>query len=438
MAAGKDLATYTIEPTNEWAGTSGYEARKKYRDTDSVTHYSSASTMFQTIFDDLGLSPGIGGLVYLKNGLYSLDTNVNGGNDVIDLSTDTADYGAGVQIDVTGENVNNVIIRNAVAGTDDNVMGSHCTSRWQNITFDGNNVGTDMTLLYAGHGSNDGRSLFVDNCKFTGANGADIMTLTTDHVMVTNSIFENSQAGSNDMIAFEATKSGYIGGNTFNRQIGDDTGSCVSSGGCSNTVIANNRVLKAGGDDHGISMEAYTINYENVTISNNLVVNGKISVGGTGAYSVTFRRMNISNNLLYGSTIHVLGPSSGDKTTQIKDVTVENNQIFDAWRGGIKVINTAGFTTVRNNTIKNSNLGSNSSTFDKGLIYIADATDVICENNRLIMEANADTDINPYGIRYSDVTNAIIRGNRILNRNATNPSYTTTGAVTTSSISRSL
>ena len=438
MAGGKDVATYVCEPTNEWAGTSGYEARKKYRDTDSVTHYTSAATMFQTIFDDLGLTPGIGGLVYLKNGLYVMDTDV-GGSNIVDISTDASDYGANVQIDVIGENMNNVVIRNAVANTQDTMIASHCVSKFENITFDGNNIGTDIRLLYNGHSTNDGRSLFVNTCKFTGNNGAAIMTLTSDHVVVTDSIFENAQAGSNDMIAFECTQGGHISGNTFNRQIGDNAGSCISSGGCKNTDISHNIVRKAVGDiDHGISLEAWSDNYENVSVHDNYVENGTLTMGGTGAWAITYRRCSIKNNLVYNGNIRITGPDSGGHSTQIKDINIEGNILYDSYHAGIKMINVAGPATIRNNFIKNSNGSSSSSTFDKGLIYIATSEDVICEGNRLIMDANADTDVSPYGIRYSDVTSAIIQENRILNRNATNPSYTTTGSVTTSTISRSL
>jgi len=438
MAGAKRLATYTCEPTLEWAGTSGYEARKTYRDTETVTHYSSAATMFQTIFDDLGLSPGIGGRVELKNGLYVIDTDL-GGSDIIDLSTDTADYGASVQIDLIGENTNNVVIRNAVANTNDSMFGSHCTFRVEGVTFDGNNIGTNITLLYAGHGTNAGRSLYVDKCKFIKNNGAAVQTLTTDHVMVTNSIFENAQVGSNDMIAFEAKTSGHIQGNSFNRTIGDNGGSCISSGGCNNTDISNNIVKKAAGDiDHGISLEAFSDNYDNVSIHDNYIENGTIAIGGIGAFSITYRRINVTNNLMYNGEIRVLGPDSGSHSTQLKDINIENNMIYDAYLAGIKVKYMAGFTTIRNNFIKNSNISSTSPTSFAGLIYLGDSTDIICEKNDLVMEANADTDVSPYGIRYSDLVNPVIRENRIINRNATNPNYTTTGSITgTKIISRS-
>ena len=87
MVLAGSLPTYICEPTNAWAGTQGYEARKIYRSTDTITHYSSAATMFQTIANDLALSPGIGGRVELKNGLYIINTDP-GSTFMIDWSSD--------------------------------------------------------------------------------------------------------------------------------------------------------------------------------------------------------------------------------------------------------------------------------------------------------------------------------------------------------------
>jgi hypothetical protein len=427
----KRLPTYICEPTNEWAGTSGYEARKIYRNTETVTHYSSAATMFQAIGNDLGLSPGIGGAVHLKNGLYIIDSNL-GTSYIIDWSSSA--YGAAVQIDLIGENRDNVVIRNAVTATDDKMFGFHCDTRVENITFDGNGVGTIVaTLLITGLG----RTAYVNNCKFIKNTGFGLQTFDTDANIVTNNVFEDSRtidygAGKDDQCGLAIKKYGIVQNNYFDRVTGTDRDdSCLTFGACINTDISGNIIKNSAGPfNHGISLEPFSDNYANINIHDNYLENAMLSVGGSGAFTPTFRNIKVHDNILVGGPLRIIGPDSGDYSTQMKDITVENNTVYNSYEVGIEARNIAGFTTVRNNVVKNSNISLNASSFRYPAIYLNIGTDIVCERNNILMENNANALFSPSGIRYVSLVNPTIQNNRIINRTTANPSYEASGTQT--------
>ena len=431
MPQARNLPTWICEPTNEWAGTSGYEARKIYRDTEVVTHYSDAAVMFQAIGDDLGLSPAIGGRIELKNGLYLINSNV-GGTYIVDMSSNA--YGAAVQIDMVGENRDNVIIRNNVVSEGDKMIGFLCNAKVENITFDGNALGTDIDNVIV---TGTGRSAVANNCKFIKHTGMGFQTFDTDYSTVTNCLFENTSTGADDQCALASLKAEHVSGNTFDKTVGEPTGSCLTHGAGANIDVSNNIIKRVlGSPIHGISVEPYSNNYENINIHDNVLVNARITIGGSGAFTPTYRRVSIQNNILYGDTIRILGPTSGDYSTQMKDIHVQGNMLFDCYNIGIEVRNTAGFTTVRNNVIKNTN-ASLATAANDGAIYLHDSSDIICDGNNIFMELNADADYNPFGIKIASILNSVVQNNRIINRTAANPNYVISGTNTGSLISKS-
>jgi Right handed beta helix region len=442
MPQANDLATWIVEPTNKDAGTSGYEARKRYSDTETITHYSSAATMFQDIADDLGTAPRIGGLVYVKNGIYVIDTT-EGAEAIIQWSNATD--GPNTEIDMVGETRDGAIIRNAVNATDDNVFKLYPNMRLENLTFDGNGVGTEVSLVKAVSASDV--DIMVNNCRFTKMTWFGLQTYYNRNVSITNCIFEESNS-TKDQCAYSAANWAVVANNVFDRTVGENAGSSLTTGYTRNTHVHNNVINRpdpAGDGDnlvHGISVESFSENpdYENIRINNNIVVNGTISLGGVGAYTQKFRNINIESNILYGGDIRVRGPDTGDHSTQMMDVSIDNNKIYNPFERGIWLEYTAGLCFIRNNTVKNSNISLNATDYDKGCIYMVFCEKAVCERNSMYMTVTspADAHFSPYGIKYISVTNSMIRNNRIINTTAGNPSYSASGTNTGTRVSETV
>ena len=256
-----------------------------------------------------------------------------------------------------------------------------------------------------------------------------------------DSIFDNHRR-SEDQVAFECTGWGKVYGNYFEKTTGTLTGESLTTGTyLHNAHIFNNFIKRTTYDNGGISIEAFNDGKDasNVHISDNLLVNAGISVGNAvELYIDTIRQVSIHNNTLYNGGIRILGSPTGSYSNNIKDVSIVGNTLFQPTDHGIQVIKVAGPIWVNNNVIHNSNTGS-SSPGANGLIWMEDTTFGVIQGNSLMMDANADTDVSPHGIKYVNGGDLTIINNRIVNRNATNPSYVKTGTQTgTNVISRSL
>jgi len=437
MSMARQLPTYILEPTNQWAGTSGYEARKIYRDAETITHYSSAATMFQAIGDDLGTAPSTGGRIECKNGLYVIDTDIGAGNYHVKFSNNTD--GAGIHIDLIGETRNNTIIRNSVSsGSLNRMFGFNCNTNLENITFDVNGVGTETACVVVESDATGKIGARVNNCKFMKHTGMGFQTYKTDWAIVTNNRFENTGTAADDQCALVCHEYGMITNNMFDKTVGEPIGSCLTFGECNNAVIANNVIVRPSNCYNGISLEAFG-DYHDVNVCNNVLTNGNILIGATGTWAYTFKRININNNTLNGGDIQILGPDSGSHTTQMKDINVEGNWVQDAQEGGIRVFDAAGPTVIRNNFIRNTNMsGSNPGAPYNSAINLRDGNKIICERNNIWMDSNGDPDVNPNGIRFENIVDYWIQNNRIINLSA-NPSYTNGGGNSgTQIISKSL
>lgn len=425
MVEAKDIATYIVEPTNaNIDASSGFTVRKRFKDTDTTTTYTTdVSTMFDDITDQMTRPTGSGstmkgGLLFLKNGTYTCDT----AGIVASDSTD----GANVHLRIVGETRERTILKSGFTGSSQLLL-AHCSLDVENMTFDGNSNATINGINTSSTTAT--KTLRVKNCRFTNIDGFDIFN--TDNLYgleVSECRFDNQQA-TFDQFAFECTGYANIHDNLFDRTVGETTGESLTSGSAFNVNIHDNIFLRSSGGN-AISLEGFTgnPNYNNVTIDGNTVNNGKILIGSSGTWDNTFRNVRISNNNVYQGAIVVKGPSSGSYSTQVKDVTVENNTLIDSWTAGVYVVHCMGYVTVRNNIIKNSNKSLDATTFDKGAIYMELSTDTICEDNSIFMETSTSNQC-PFGIKYVDLINPTIRNNRILNRTA-NSSYITSGTHT--------
>jgi Right handed beta helix region len=439
MVEAKGEATYIVEPTNsDIDASNGFTVRKRFKDTETTTTYTTnVTTMFTDILDQMtrptaSSSTMRGGTLFLKNGTYILDT----AGMVASNSTD----GASIHLRIIGESRERTILKAGFTGTDQ-LLNCICSVDVENITFNGNSNAT-INGINTDANNIPTKILKVKNCKFTNIEGFNIFLSTNQYgVDVSECIFENQQ-NNNDQFALECTGYANIHDNLFDRTTGTTNGEILTSGSAKNCNIHDNIFIRPEDGDNAISMEGFNAhnNYDNVFIHDNLVKNGVIVVGSSGTWVETFRNIAVSNNLVYKGRISVRGPDTGF-TDLVKDVTVENNTLIDSWGSGIVVLNVAGYTTVRNNTIKNSNKSLDPITFDKGAIYLEASTDTVCENNNIYMGVVSPPDANfcPFGIKYVSMVNPTIRNNRILNRTVANPAYVSSGSHSGSIlISRSL
>ena len=311
------------------------------------------------------------------------------------------------------------------------MMGFLCNVNVENITFDGNSVETDHDLVIFTGGTNS-RNGRVNNCKFMRHTKLGLQSFSTASMVVTNNRFENVATGGTDQCALECLSWGQVSGNSFDRTTGYGDGSSLTFGGAKNTEVSHNTFNRVQDQViQGISLEPFGNNYENMNIHDNIIVNGRITVGGDGSWSETTNRISICNNTLIGDTIRIKGPESGSHSTQMKNIVITGNQIYDTREIGLNVEYVAGPVLVKDNFIHNTNTSLNDVyTADKGGILIYNTTDAIVERNNILMDNNADVDFCPYGITYEDTTNLYLRDNRIINRTTSNPSYIAAGSNT--------
>jgi hypothetical protein len=453
MVEAKDIATFLIEPTgSDIYDPTGFTVRKRFQDTESTTIYASnaGQTMFQDISDEFGSgSTDTGCRIYLKNGLYEINQGTSNGG-LIEWSTPA--QGHHVNFYIEGETRDGVIIRNTnttMEGT--RIFLVRCNFHLRNVTMDGANLrvnNTFTTLIDAFGQANGDTILDVRDCRLMRANGSSCRTGDAWAGMIVENCIVERPCEFHDQIDIEVTSFARICNNFCDRTNGiySGSGSTITSGGGKNILISGNiirRIQGVPGTPRAISLEVSYCppNFEQCTISNNLIDNGVIFVGDIGTYTGTARNIFVTGNTLYQGGIYIQGPNSGTYVDIVKDVAVENNQLFDSWEAGIHLDHVGGFCTVRNNMIKNSNKELQVQTGQEPLIYMGVSNDVICENNSLYMGVvnPENPDFCSHGIRFSNLVNPTIRNNRIINRTVANPSYESVGTHTGSVlISRSL
>jgi hypothetical protein len=439
----KDLANFIVEPvgTNINSPTT-FTVRKKFQDLESTTSYttSQVTTMFDDIMDQMSRPTGSssnmkGGLLYLKNGTYLL----NSGGIVVSDTTDDQD----VSVRIIGETRDNTILKANTGMAETKIVETYCTLDVENVTFDGDSTAT-VQGLSPNSSSIATKILKVKNCKFTNINDFDIwMGHNQAAFEISECIFENHRSV-NDQVACECINWGRIHDNVFDKTTGELNGENLTSGTLFNCDIYNNYINRTTHDDGGISLEPFDTNdnYANCHIHGNTLINAGIKFGGGNLGNTrTYRNIVIDSNSLYGGGIAALGPDIADHSTQVKEFSISNNTIMNPYKHGVVVTNTAGIGFVRNNTIYNANVGLDTIDFDKGGIYAVNSIDLVCESNSIYMGVTspADAHFSPYGIKYENSVNFTLRDNRILNRTLGNESYVSLGSHTgTKLISHSL
>jgi hypothetical protein len=436
MVESKTFANFIVEPlgSNIHSPTS-FMVRKSFQDLETTTTYTSVDTMFSDIMLEAtrptthGSSNMKGALVYLKNGTYVPTI----GTIIISDTTDDDN----VMCHIVGQTRDQTIIKcGFTTGMETQIIHPYCSLDVENLTINCDSKGTFIAGIYPEAAGTATKILRVNNCRFQNMTSFDIITPHNQYaVEISNCIFEKHQNDvSKDQVAFECTHHAHIHDNIFDHTVGSVVGSSLTSGSAFNADIHDNIILRADGNPNfGISMEPYDVNdnYENIFIHDNFIQGGRINIGKEGVWTRTFRNVYVTGNTLYKGGIYVEGPTTG-YTDIIKDVAVENNQLFDSWEAGIHINKVGGFCAVRNNTIKNSNKSLATFTGQEPLIYLQSSIDVVCENNLLYMGVVSPdvADFSPQGIRYVDLVDPTIRNNRILNRTVANNSYESIGTHT--------
>jgi parallel beta-helix repeat protein len=432
MVTAINEATFMVEPYgSDLDNPTGFVVIQRFQDRETSWNYGTRGSVVSDMFDDIvqamtrPISAGTnmkGGLLFLKNGTYLLEHAISPGD-----STN----GDNVTLRLIGESREGTIIKGG-STPDEHLLRSACSIDIENITFQGNpnvtihGVSADPDII-------PNKILKVKNCRFTNINGFDIIIGHNQNGLdISKCIFDNKQS-THDQMAFECTGYASIHDNIFDRTSGQTTGESLTSGTAFNANIHNNIVIRRKGDiSNAISLEAFQANadYENVFVHNNLVYNGVINVGSPSVpWSTKFHNFVISSNIITRGGIAVQGPDNAPYTGLIRDLAIENNQLFDSWKFGILLYKVGGYNTIRNNTIKNSNASLDKIDFDKGAIYLKKTIDTVCENNNIYMGkvSPSSSNFSPFGIKYVDMENPTIVKNTILNRTSSNPSYVSTG-----------
>ncbi len=441
-SAAQDLATYIVEPTGtDIYAPDGYTLRKRFQGTDTTTTY--ANTAFPTLLQDIDTEAFNttandiqGGRIYLKNGLYTFS-----GTSGVWFSDDAdADD---VKCRLEGETRDGTIIRSTMTGST-TMIGATCNMDLVNLTLDGNDSGTAI-YLYAAISNNSGNPKYIraENVRFMRSTGYCMRSASASNFQFTsavNCIFEKPGV-LEDMCSLHGSEFVLIDGNFFDRTNGTYTGNgqSITFGNTNGRTIITNNIIKhlSTTGSRAISLEP-TFSSRNIIISDNIIEHGRIGIGVTGAYAFTVRDVTISNNQLLGGGIEVFGPTSGDTTTQIKYVWIENNVLKDALSTAMKLEDLAGLVSCRNNKIVNSNTESASGNHG-GLIWVTNCTDADVEYNILEMNDSdpVDADYSKYGIRYDNLTNSRIMHNTIMNNTTQGQvSYQDGGTNTTTKVSR--
>jgi hypothetical protein len=439
----RNLATYVIEPVGaDIHDPDSFTVRQIFQGNETTSNYTPSEVwkmfddiMFQMTNPTISGSNMRGGLLYLKNGTYTLNADEQG----ILVGGDTD--GATVSCKIVGETKENTRL-NAINGMSENeLIKPFCTLEVESITFngDGENGATGVGINPY-FGTVPTKILRVKNCRFTNFGDFDIkIDENTRGFELSECQFDNHQID-NDQVAIRVSEWAQIHDNLFDKTTGVDEGEMLTSGELYNADIYNNILKRTTNNGNGISTEGFDVDNENIHIHNNTLVNCDISVGSYNEYTATFRNVVVDSNTIFGGSIRIDGTNPGDYSDQIRNWSITNNNLFNSYRTGIEVYHTAGIGFVRNNTICNSNavLGG---TDTSGCISLEGVNDCICENNSIYMGVTSPENaaFSPFGIKYNISENLTLRDNKIINRTVANPSYIESGSHTgTKLISRSL
>ena len=419
--------TYMVEPTGTNINApTGYTVRKMFRGSSTTTTYGSTAANIVTMFDDINdqltrptaSGSGMkGGIIYLKNGTYSTNASF------MDFS-DTTDA-ANIHVRLIGESRQNTIIKTHASSGAGTMIDGYCSFDVENIMFDGTSVANIVCIGMHDTGDTN-KVLKVKNCSFHDFTRFDVNIVQGVRGIEHCNCYHYSHQGSEDQVAIgttggtAATRFAEIYNNTFEKISGVLTGESFTSGTVYNCHVYNNYINRTTPDSGGISIEGFSSGYnnENVFIHDNVLVNAGINIGSSNDFTDTLKNITISGNNLRGGGIRILGTSSG-YSGKVKDISVTGNTIVNPYEHGILLYHTGGIIFVKDNVIQNSNISSNDPGNNNGLISLVDTIDPVVEGNTLYLEANADTDVSPWGIKYVNGANVTIRNNRATKRNAT-------------------
>ena len=354
--------------------------------------------------DELTLSDGE--VAYIKGGIYPLTSTF--------VVTDK-------DVKYIGENKETVIFR--MDSTNINMINiTNSDVHIENINWDGNSLA--RSLVYVISGNITLRSNIFE--KYAYGIGVHLYGGTAIAI-VRDNIFR-SPRGSGDLMAYTITDSGFITGNLFDRRDESVAGALLTSGAAYRVHISDNTFLKDGAAQRwGISLENdYGTHFQDVVISDNILNNTDIRLGKSSADG-NMDNIKISNNLLSYGGIEIVKTG----TSVMKDIMVTDNQITNAWYGGITATN-INRIEVNGNRIYNANMQNNTDSYNKGGIYFDNVNNSEILNNVITMDADG-TYVNPFGIKTNNIENVSIEGN-FVHSIVGHTSYLFAGTVTDSYI----
>ncbi len=386
--------------------------------TTGAVDYSNANAraLFQTISTALLGTSGNHLKIYLKNGIYPMDsTTLIWGNQ--------ATAGGTASVEIIGETMNGVIIRNTYTpATASNfyVWDVQCSITLRDMSFDGASLGDfaankKVCGIVAEVAPATGRYFKMYNCHLYAYTGiACVVDQNTWHTDVRSCHFE--LGAGEEYLAF-GCENGYVIGNFFNRQNATySPWTALTTGHLNNCVISNNVLWgNPSSQDPILTIEfinASVSNYTNLVINDNTINYGDIVLGGFDNSGLIMRNVTVDGNLLEKGRIWVAGPATTTYTNSIKRIDVRNNTIVASNLAGILLTRVADQVIVSNNTIHESNQVHNASYGNMGAIMVSEATNVLLKNNYIVM-TDAATDGSPYGIGAYGTTNLHIIDNRL-------------------------
>ena len=383
---------------------------------NTVTSNSNFRILMSAITDAI---PTNGSLhLFFKNGTYDIDNASTQRGWIIGEITN----GATKYVHCEGESRDGVIFRNAYAPVVESptyvMILCHTHSLWENITFDGNNLGVngsvDLLAFFASPVYQE-----VRGCKFTKQTAFAIYTGTTNRgFWFHHNYFVAKTGTSYEFVACQVIEFGFVHHNYFDQTTNGTNGSALTFGTALNLDVSDNiiqRVQDATG--FGISLEAWG-NYENCNIHDNQVTNGTIVIGPGGPWTsdYTFRRITVENNILRGEGIRAVGRPTGGFTNSIKDIRISGNNIFESRNYGLYIEKIADGLTIQNNKVRDTNFANTAGTNFDCLFMIECNNFLVTDNDMRMLDTGAVR--NPHGISIFNCTNGRVYGNHVINLTA--------------------
>ncbi len=403
-----------------WVDSTGPTYYARDIKTGVVTSNANFRTLIVAVITALATGSGnIGGTIALRKGTYVAD------NDTVIGSASYPDS----RVRIVGEGMDVTIIKRS--GTAGHLFTPNCNFEFEDLTLDGDAIATQLISCGEAVRARCTNVKFARHTDIGLWYGINLKSFITDKC-----VFEDPR-GTQDQHAFTCTEYGIVRGCTFDRLNTVFTsairgGSCLTSGGGDNILISNNRIVKANTfqkSGFGCSIEAWDRSYNNVIISNNIIVNGEISVGASAITqwdnNMVIRNVVIDGNVCNGAEITVQGPDSSwtNDSGKVRNVTISNNIINKSWDTGLRLYYLSGQININDNTIIDSNIGGLTNTGNNhGCIHIYNCTDMSLSNNKIYMTATA-TNNNPFGLRLDTTDRITAKGNTFYNTTG-NPSYT--------------